>query len=259
MVVSIAERDTCAPQKTCLIGRKPGYGDDAPMSSNLIISSDLTGKARLRQAALYMFATKGFVGSSLRRIAQRAGVSLALIGHHYGGKAQLREAVDQWVIHILSHGASGALESHHTIEGAIPGLVRHFESTLASQPEIRIYLRRAVLDDTRSESQILSLLLHETRSLLSNHLESSPLNSENELQNGSSEVCTKLLGPLVVGPTLRRIESTLTGVTERSSMIAGNVTESVRTMPIHSMMRPISSAGRRSSDTGPALAVVVNA
>jgi AcrR family transcriptional regulator len=64
-------------------------------------SADLTAKARIRDAALYCFADQGFqVG--LRTIAERAGVSVALITHHYGTKDTLREMCDEHVLQRFS-------------------------------------------------------------------------------------------------------------------------------------------------------------
>ncbi|MDR0436113.1 MAG: TetR family transcriptional regulator [Propionibacteriaceae bacterium] len=64
-------------------------------------AADLTAKARIRDAALYCFADQGFqVG--LRAIAERAGVSVALITHHYGTKDALREVCDEHVLQRFS-------------------------------------------------------------------------------------------------------------------------------------------------------------
>jgi AcrR family transcriptional regulator len=62
------------------------------------IALDLTTKARIREAALDLFAANGVDGTSVRRIAEAAGVSPALVIHHYGSKAGLRRAVDENVI-----------------------------------------------------------------------------------------------------------------------------------------------------------------
>jgi AcrR family transcriptional regulator len=58
--------------------------------------SDLTAKAVIRNAALGLFAEHGHQAVSVRQIAQAAGVSPALVLHHFGSKDGLREAVDQY-------------------------------------------------------------------------------------------------------------------------------------------------------------------
>ena len=58
---------------------------------------DRTARARIRDAALFCFARDGF-GTPLRVIAERAGVSVPLITHHYGTKDNLRQVCDDWVL-----------------------------------------------------------------------------------------------------------------------------------------------------------------
>jgi len=58
---------------------------------------DRTARARIRDAALFCFAQSGF-STPLRVIADRAGVSVPLITHHYGTKDNLRQVCDDWVL-----------------------------------------------------------------------------------------------------------------------------------------------------------------
>jgi AcrR family transcriptional regulator len=80
-------------------------------------------------AALVCFAHDGFA-TPLRAIADEAGVSAALIVHHYGSKAGLREAVDDHVLgltqakmHAFEAGGVGAAIATVTAlmeDGAVP-------------------------------------------------------------------------------------------------------------------------------------------
>jgi AcrR family transcriptional regulator len=58
---------------------------------------DLTGRARLRDAAIECFAAHGF-DESLRAIAARAQVSAGLVRHHFGSKEALRAECDATVL-----------------------------------------------------------------------------------------------------------------------------------------------------------------
>lgn len=60
--------------------------------------SDLTAAARIRDAAIDVFGRRGFDVASVREIAQEAGVSPALVIHHYGSKDKLREHCDDYLI-----------------------------------------------------------------------------------------------------------------------------------------------------------------
>jgi AcrR family transcriptional regulator len=55
---------------------------------------DLTAKANVRNAALRLFAERGHDAVTVREIAAAAGVSPALVVHHFGSKDGLRAAVD---------------------------------------------------------------------------------------------------------------------------------------------------------------------
>lgn len=59
---------------------------------------DLTTRARIRDAALTRFPNDGFGATTIRAVAADAGVSPALVVHHFGSKEGLREACDHYVV-----------------------------------------------------------------------------------------------------------------------------------------------------------------
>ncbi|MEI8409196.1 MULTISPECIES: TetR family transcriptional regulator [unclassified Kribbella] len=59
-------------------------------------ADDLTARARIRDAAIQLWAERGVEGASIRDIAAEAGVSSGLVRHHFGSKQALREACDQY-------------------------------------------------------------------------------------------------------------------------------------------------------------------
>jgi AcrR family transcriptional regulator len=73
-------------------------------------SADMTTAARIRDAAIEQFGEHGFdVG--LRSIAEAAGVSAALVIHHFGSKDALRKACDDHVAEEIRTSKSEALQS----------------------------------------------------------------------------------------------------------------------------------------------------
>jgi AcrR family transcriptional regulator len=60
-------------------------------------TSDLTTRARIRDAAVLRFARSGFA-ASVRSIAADAGVSAALVIHHFGSKEELHAVCDAHVL-----------------------------------------------------------------------------------------------------------------------------------------------------------------
>jgi AcrR family transcriptional regulator len=59
---------------------------------------DLTAYARIRNAALELFAARGTAATTIRDVASAAGVSPGLVQHHFGTKAGLQKAVDEFVV-----------------------------------------------------------------------------------------------------------------------------------------------------------------
>lgn len=68
-----------------------------PTAADRTPAADQTARARIRDAAVLSFATTGF-GASVRAIARDAGVSPALVMHHFGSKDALREVCDAHVL-----------------------------------------------------------------------------------------------------------------------------------------------------------------
>lgn len=62
--------------------------------------SDLSTSARIRNAALKGFASKGVEATSIRDVATAAGISPGLVQHHFRTKAGLRNAVNEYVIAV---------------------------------------------------------------------------------------------------------------------------------------------------------------
>ena len=55
---------------------------------------DLTARARIRDAAMRLFAEQGMDATTIRAIAKEAGVSAGLVRHHFGSKEALRDVCD---------------------------------------------------------------------------------------------------------------------------------------------------------------------
>jgi AcrR family transcriptional regulator len=73
-------------------------------------SADLTAAARIRDAAIEQFGQHGF-GVGLRAIADAAGVSAALVIHHFGSKEGLRKACDDFVVEEIRSSKSETIQS----------------------------------------------------------------------------------------------------------------------------------------------------
>ena len=72
-----------------------------------VAEEDLTGRARIRDAAIRRFGADGF-GASVRVIAADAGVSPGLVIHHFGSKDGLRAACDEHVLRLIREAETEA-------------------------------------------------------------------------------------------------------------------------------------------------------
>lgn len=80
-------------------------------SASAASPDDRTTVARIRDAALACFAEAGVAATTVRHVAERAGVSPALVIHHYGSKAALRTACDAYVAAFLRERKTAAMRA----------------------------------------------------------------------------------------------------------------------------------------------------
>lgn len=71
---------------------------------------DLTTTARIRDAAIDQVGRHGF-GVGLRKIAEAAGVSAALVIHHFGSKDGLLTACDDYIAETIRQQKSQAIQT----------------------------------------------------------------------------------------------------------------------------------------------------
>ncbi len=109
-------------------------------------------RARVLEAALELFAERGFDAASLRDIATRAGVTHAVIRVHFGNKAQLWQQVVDFLFRRMQAEMRPKRGDPDYAEGAI-GLelfVRRYVAYCARHPEhARLMLMESMHDSER--------------------------------------------------------------------------------------------------------------
>ncbi|WP_150254494.1 TetR/AcrR family transcriptional regulator [Nocardiopsis deserti] len=125
-------------------------------------SEDLTGRARIRDAALAVFADRGVKGATVQAIAAEAGVSTGLIRHHFGSKEGLRAACDAYAIGTLLEQARSSLGE----DAAAPGFGAAMYQ--ASHTSTR-YLARALVEGSASASEFFDTGADFAERFLSEH------------------------------------------------------------------------------------------
>jgi AcrR family transcriptional regulator len=76
---------------------------------------DRTAIARIRDAAIDQWGQHGF-NVGLRSIAEAAGVSAALVIHHFGSKEGLRKACDDYIAEEIRTGKSASMQTNSPAE-----------------------------------------------------------------------------------------------------------------------------------------------
>ncbi len=135
------------------------------MISMLNVSSvrdagDLTMRARIRDAAIEVFAEAGFDRATVRQIAAHAGASPALVLHHYGSKAGLREDCDEHVVSTLLADRTIAIDdpTAQGIDAVLAGVGVH-AGRLG-------YLVRLLADPGDAGRRVFDAFLEHTRKML---------------------------------------------------------------------------------------------
>lgn len=125
--------------------------------------ADLTGRARIREAAVRLFADNGIDGATVRDIAAAAGVSPGLVRHHFGSKESLRDACDDYVLNRLVRMKEEAIVSGHLAD---PGFMS------AAQPPLLVfyrYLARSMADGSPSSAAMFDEMVELGERWLAQH------------------------------------------------------------------------------------------
>ncbi|MFB9469816.1 TetR/AcrR family transcriptional regulator [Nonomuraea salmonea] len=154
---------------------------------------DLTARARIRNAALELFGAEGVGRVSLRAVAQRAGVSHALVLHHFGTKEGLRQACDDYVISLVRDAPDADL-------GDTAGLAAMLEAGTA----VRRYLGRAFLDGTPEAAALFDELVASTGQWLEQGVSEGWVQPSDDPPARAAMYVTWLLAPLAFGEHLAR-------------------------------------------------------
>ena len=121
---------------------------------------DRTARARLRDAALHLFAEQGVDATSLRAIATEAGVSHGLLRHHFGAKEEVRAAVDSWVLERLAEAFGPPRDDGGPGSTAdlLAERARRFEAFQLLHPDLLRYLGRVLVERSETASVFFARL-----------------------------------------------------------------------------------------------------
>lgn len=114
--------------------------DDGSLPRRRKTNPKATKPEQIRDAAIRCFAQHGVANTSLRTIAETAGVSLGLIQHYFVTKNQLIECIDHHVLSIFG----AALHVQSEVSATDAGT--RFAELMSNNPDVMDYIARALAE-----------------------------------------------------------------------------------------------------------------
>lgn len=109
------------------------------------------------------FAEQGAKATTVRAVAEEAGVTPGLVSHHFGTKQGLRDACDAYVLEYLRDGISEAIDARGLGDRDFLGSVYH------SAPVVLRYLARALVDGSAAAAALFDNIVALTEEYLAGH------------------------------------------------------------------------------------------
>ena len=131
--------------------KKPGRAVGRPAAEG---GSDL--RATLLDVAVARFAKRGIAATTLREIANEAGVNPALVHYYFGDKSQLLQAViAERLMPAFGEVRNAAVQAGDDIAGLIAGFVRGMCTTIERHPWLPPLWIREVLCEGGALREVL--------------------------------------------------------------------------------------------------------
>ncbi|WP_068057711.1 TetR/AcrR family transcriptional regulator [Nocardia xishanensis] len=167
-------------------------------------NEDLTAKARIRNAAMDLYAQYGAERVSLRAVAAEAGVTLGLVQHHFKTKAGVEAAVDQLVVDYFGHAVASVpvAGTAAQVAAARDEAVRRM---LAGNPAVVNYVRRSVLEPSGTRIDLLESLVELTRREVVGLREAGVASTDRRESTQIVSVLIRQLGELLLAPLIEAV------------------------------------------------------
>ena len=125
-------------------------------------------KQHIINSAVELFAEKGFEGSSIRELAARANVNVAMVNYYFGSKDKLFETIVEYRASFM-RGKLDEIEADKTMTEIekIDAIIENYVEKILSQPYFHRVLHQELLKTDREEMQknIISIFFRNTQTL----------------------------------------------------------------------------------------------
>lgn len=162
------------------------------------MDDDRSTPARLRDAAIGLVAERGMRAATARAIAERAGVSLGLIRHHFGSLGGLLEACDRHVADVIRQAKTDVLA---------PGAAMDPLASLRDEryPGLMGYLAHRLLSDTASVNHLVDLLVEDAEGYLEGAQDAGMLEPSRHARARVAMLTIYALGSVVLKHQVKRL------------------------------------------------------
>jgi TetR/AcrR family transcriptional regulator, regulator of cefoperazone and chloramphenicol sensitivity len=118
----------------------------------------ITAEQRIRDAALEGFATQGLEATSIRDVAEAAGVSPGLVQHYFPTKAALSEAVNEHVVGA-TRDAFADLLTRSSASVDLEQIGERVTAFVAEHPLVFRYVGRALVEGNPTALEVFDSLV----------------------------------------------------------------------------------------------------
>jgi AcrR family transcriptional regulator len=161
---------------------------------------DLTTRARIRDAAIVLFGRDGFATTSVRAIATAAGVSPALVLHHFGSKDDLRAACDAFIVE-QSLGRTDELGDGSSSAATIQRWLADVEQF---RPQLD-YMARMLTDDSPGADRLFDLLVAGTTQMIRDQIAAGIMRETPDVDVTALYVTAYGIVPIILGRQMGRV------------------------------------------------------
>jgi TetR/AcrR family transcriptional regulator, regulator of cefoperazone and chloramphenicol sensitivity len=157
----------------------------------------MTARARIRDAAMQLFGEQGAKATTMRAVAEAAGVTPGLVSHHFGSKQGLRDACDAYVLDYLRQVIKEGVDEQGVADPAYLG------SIYQTAPAVLRYVARALVDDSEAAASLFDSFVALTEQYFADHPTRSTT-SRSDPRTQAAVLVAMRLGVWVLYPHLLR-------------------------------------------------------
>ncbi|ONI85359.1 hypothetical protein ALI144C_13805 [Actinosynnema sp. ALI-1.44] len=166
------------------------------------IPDDSSARTRIRDAALERFGRDGVNRVTIRAIAADAGVSPALVVHHFGSKEALRRECDAYVVATMR---GDGIDNTDELSDAAAGNARGLSRMLDAAAPVRRYLARAFLDGSPEAAALFDEIVDLTAAWLADGEREGRVRRTEQPRTRAVVYVTHLLAPLAFDEHVARV------------------------------------------------------